>query len=203
MAHHFHSLIDSCGTARSSSSQRTCRTPTASDSRHTSMVRCHHIASSHRTTSVRAHSSPPWRSSLPAPRKAKRHIKVTASTRVCAESIGVVTSCCSCKQSQVVVSHPASLRHGPAPNRRPRSTAGQSPAPPPGSCARSRSTGTPTAPRRRPAARSPPACSRPPAGARGTTGTVTTRWQRPRERTGQINEHNERLPSGRRPGGPG
>lgn len=80
------------------------------------------------------------------------------------------------------------FRHEPAPNRRPRSTAGRSPAPPPGSCARSRSTGTPTAPRRRPAARSPPPCSRPPARthARGTTGTVTTQWRRRRERTGQI-----------------
>lgn len=61
---------------------------------------------------------------------------------------------------------PDSFRHEPAPNRRPRSTAGRSPAPPPGSCARSRSTGTPTAPRRRPAAPSPPPCSRPPARTR-------------------------------------
>lgn len=56
------------------------------------------------------------------------------------------------------------LRHEPAPNRRPRNTAGRSPAPPRGSCARSRSTGTPTAPRRPAAARSPPPCSPPPAG---------------------------------------
>ena len=100
------------------------------------------------------------------PEREKAHQGHSLLQSVCAESNGVVTSCCSCKQSQVVVPHHRLLRNGPAPNRRPRSTAGRSPAPPPGSCARSRSTGTPTAPRRRPAARSPPPCSRPPAGAR-------------------------------------